>query len=64
MASSPCISVCQIEESSRLCRGCGRSLREIGGWATMTEAERLRIMALLPRRLETLEPPDMEPAAS
>ncbi len=63
MASSPCIKICQIDESTHLCRGCGRSLREIGGWGGMTEAERQRIMAALPDRLATLEPPT-EAAAS
>jgi predicted Fe-S protein YdhL (DUF1289 family) len=33
------------------CAGCGRTLEEIGGWMTYTDAERGGIMALLPARL-------------
>ncbi|MFD2440251.1 DUF1289 domain-containing protein [Paracoccus kondratievae] len=48
--SSPCIQICQIYADSGLCRGCLRSLDEIARWASMTEAERLAIMAQLPDR--------------
>lgn len=60
MSSSPCKSVCRIHEESRLCLGCGRTLREIGGWGAMTEAERLAIMAQLPERLRNA-PADAAP---
>jgi predicted Fe-S protein YdhL (DUF1289 family) len=49
--STPCIRVCAIEAATSLCAGCGRSLREIGGWTRMTEAERKTVMAQLPARL-------------
>jgi predicted Fe-S protein YdhL (DUF1289 family) len=48
---SPCIRICSIDEETGLCIGCGRSLEEIGHWVGYTEAERLRIMQLLPARL-------------
>jgi hypothetical protein len=38
---------------SGLCRGCGRTLDEIAQWATLSEAQRQRIMAELPQRLAT-----------
>ncbi|AGT09751.1 DUF1289 domain-containing protein [Paracoccus aminophilus] len=47
---SPCINICRIEPSSRLCLGCSRSMDEITQWARMSEAERQRIMADLPQR--------------
>jgi predicted Fe-S protein YdhL (DUF1289 family) len=47
---TPCISVCQMDPRSQLCRGCGRTLREIGGWAAMSPDERARVMAELPER--------------
>jgi len=47
---SPCISVCAIDAGSALCVGCGRSLDEIARWASMTDAERQRIMRELPAR--------------
>ncbi len=49
--ASPCTKVCTIEPTSGLCRGCGRSLDEIARWMSLSENERLRVMAELPRRL-------------
>ncbi|GEN27182.1 hypothetical protein HVA01_08280 [Halovibrio variabilis] len=37
---SPCIKICQMEMSSSVCQGCGRTLDEIAGWGMMTEAEK------------------------
>ena len=41
-----------MDPRSGLCRGCGRTLDEIAGWGTLSETQRLRIMAELPQRLE------------
>jgi predicted Fe-S protein YdhL (DUF1289 family) len=35
-----------------LCLGCARTLDEIARWGSMTDAERERVMAQLPRRLD------------
>ena len=51
MTSSPCTKVCTIDQASRLCMGCGRSLEEIARWGGMSEAERLEIMRALPGRM-------------
>jgi predicted Fe-S protein YdhL (DUF1289 family) len=48
---TPCMKVCILDPASRLCRGCGRTLEEIGRWTVMTDAERRRVMAELPQRL-------------
>ena len=45
--SSPCIKLCQLDPVTRICLGCGRSLDEIGLWSSLSEAERLAIMARL-----------------
>ena len=37
---SPCVQICQIEPSTSLCNGCGRTLDEIASWGSMTEAEK------------------------
>jgi predicted Fe-S protein YdhL (DUF1289 family) len=42
--------VCVLDPDSGLCLGCGRTIEEIARWAAMTETERTRIMAELPRR--------------
>lgn len=47
---TPCVQVCVIDEATRLCTGCGRSLAEIAAWSTMSREERRRIMGLLCER--------------
>jgi predicted Fe-S protein YdhL (DUF1289 family) len=49
--SSPCIKVCAVDGAAGLCVGCGRTLREIASWESLSEAARLDIMAALPDRL-------------
>jgi hypothetical protein len=44
MMTSPCIKVCVIDATTGLCAGCGRTLSEIAGWMSLTDAERARIM--------------------
>ncbi|MEP0519120.1 MAG: DUF1289 domain-containing protein [Hyphomicrobiales bacterium] len=51
---SPCMKICMIDEATRQCLGCGRSLREIGGWTQMTDLERKLIMDDLPARMKQL----------
>ena len=48
---SPCIKVCVMDAASELCRGCGRTLSEIGAWSSMPDSERQTIMATLPDRM-------------
>ena len=48
---TPCIKVCVMDPASELCRGCGRTLAEIGAWPSLLSIERRAIMAALPRRL-------------
>ncbi len=50
MIESPCIKICTLDARSGLCLGCGRTIDEIARWASMSEAERERIMAELPAR--------------
>ena len=45
------INICVVDQSTRLCIGCGRSLPEIAAWSHMSADQRRRIMAELPRRL-------------
>ncbi|MGA8689678.1 MAG: DUF1289 domain-containing protein [Methyloceanibacter sp.] len=47
---TPCIDACDIDASSGLCIGCGRSLDEIARWAELSVDERRAIMAILPAR--------------
>ena len=49
--SSPCIKLCIIDPPSGLCQGCGRTVTEIQVWSSITEADRIAVMARLPERL-------------
>ncbi|WP_204165431.1 DUF1289 domain-containing protein [Methylobacterium sp. 17Sr1-1] len=62
-ASSPCIRLCVLDPVTGLCEGCGRTGAEIAAWGSLSEPERLRIMAGLPARLAAADPePEPEPA--
>jgi uncharacterized protein len=48
VSQSPCIKICQLDASGRMCIGCGRTIEEIAAWSTLDETERQAIL----RRLE------------
>lgn len=52
---SPCIKVCAVDGETGLCLGCGRSLKEIGGWMQFDDAGRRAVMDILPDRLQELK---------
>jgi predicted Fe-S protein YdhL (DUF1289 family) len=58
---TPCEKICILDQASGLCRGCGRSLAEIGRWTAYSDGERARIMAELPNRLDAM---DAQPTSS
>jgi len=41
---SPCISVCKIDPTTQICKGCGRTLEQVISWRSYTDEERERIM--------------------
>lgn len=49
---SPCYNRCRLDASGAACRDCGRTIEEIAAWGSLEPEAQLRIMALLPRRLE------------
>lgn len=53
---SPCVRICVMDPVSGLCRGCGRTLGEIGAWGTLSPSDRRRIMQELDGRLASLAP--------
>lgn len=60
---SPCVKVCQMDPRRGLCLGCARTLDEIARWASMTDEERGRIMADLPRRRSNVSEVSVPPLA-
>ena len=50
---SPCINVCRMNEATRLCEGCHRTLDEIACWSGYTREEKLAVRAMLDARKRT-----------
>lgn len=48
--ASPCISVCSVDAATKMCIGCLRTLKEIGGWRNMTAAEKRAVVAAVDER--------------
>lgn len=53
--TSPCVRVCVVHPTERICAGCLRSIEEIAGWSRMSAEERETIMAELPGRAPRLK---------
>gem|GEM_PF-285151 len=51
---SPCLRLCAVDGRANICRGCGRTLKEIAGWSAMSDVERETVLRDLPRRIGTL----------
>ncbi|MBP6010829.1 MAG: DUF1289 domain-containing protein [Alphaproteobacteria bacterium] len=47
---SPCVKVCAIDATTGWCLGCGRSMREIGAWGSLSPEARRAVMAELEGR--------------
>lgn len=52
MPASPCNRICCLNHSD-VCLGCGRTLQEIKDWHTADKIQKLDILQLAQRRLET-----------
>jgi predicted Fe-S protein YdhL (DUF1289 family) len=48
--TTPCTGICRINPATSLCEGCARTIGEITAWASMSEAQRLRVMEQLEQR--------------
>lgn len=48
---SPCVQVCTLDPAGTLCLGCGRTLGEIGEWASAAPARQHAIIAAAKGRL-------------
>ena len=47
---SPCTQICTMDRATGTCAGCRRTLAEIAGWGTMSDAERQAVLAALQGR--------------
>ncbi|NOD46679.1 MULTISPECIES: DUF1289 domain-containing protein [unclassified Ruegeria] len=47
---SPCVQICVVHPTERICTGCYRTIDEITRWSKMDSSERAEIMDDLPAR--------------
>jgi predicted Fe-S protein YdhL (DUF1289 family) len=47
---SPCISVCRMEVTTGVCKGCLRTLEEIAAWSTLDDAGKRTVWARIEAR--------------
>ena len=47
---SPCISICQMEETTGWCKGCQRTIDEIIDWGIAAEAKKRQIWLAIHER--------------
>ena len=47
---SPCINICQIDETKSFCIGCSRTIKEISEWSTYNDKQKKKILNLLQER--------------
>ena len=52
---SPCVKICVIHPSERLCTGCPRTIEEISAWSRLPQIERDKIINELPERASKLK---------
>lgn len=48
--ASPCISVCEIDARSGLCRGCLRTIDEIAAWSTLDDEGKREVLRVIGER--------------
>ncbi|MBJ3761940.1 DUF1289 domain-containing protein [Maribius pontilimi] len=53
--ASPCINICVIHPTERICTGCLRTIEEITTWSRMSHDARAAIMGALPERAPRLK---------
>lgn len=47
---SPCVSVCELDAITGLCKGCWRTVDEIGGWSALDNPGKLAVLERLRER--------------
>ena len=52
---SPCVKICVIHPSERVCTGCHRTIEEISTWSRLPQIERDKIINELPERASKLK---------
>ena len=58
--ASPCVSVCTLDASARLCVGCYRTIDEIAAWGMLDDDAKRAVNAQLAARRRAHEDSDAE----
>jgi hypothetical protein len=53
--ASPCVAICTLDPETSLCRGCYRTLAEIGGWFAFSVEQKLDVLRALAERRRRLD---------
>jgi uncharacterized protein len=53
-APSPCVAICTLDPETSLCKGCYRTLAEIGGWFSMPLEQKHEVLGAIAQRRERL----------
>ena len=51
---TPCIKDCQLHPTTSICKGCGRSLKQIQEWRSYTDDERASIMTSIKTKRDNI----------
>jgi hypothetical protein len=51
---SPCVQICRLN-AQQVCVGCGRSVREVAEWSSMSREEKIAALESSRRRLNSLQ---------
>jgi len=51
---SPCVQICRLN-AEQVCIGCGRSVREVAEWASMSREEKIAALDSSRQRLKALQ---------
>ena len=51
---SPCVKICVVHPTERICTGCYRTIDEITQWSRMSPDARKTVMDALPERMPRL----------
>lgn len=52
---SPCVNICVVHPTAKICTGCLRKLDEIALWGTMSNEDRQAVLDALPPRKALLK---------
>lgn len=55
--ASPCLGICLMDPTTRMCRGCLRTIDEIRAWYEASAAEKRAILARLDQRRHGMDRP-------